>query len=284
MVRAGEGTRHSAVGDQQNCVKAGEQRRAKGEHDGMSDLQQYRESEQEKARSADLLRLLPRGRKSVLDIGARDGYFSRLLTEYFDEVTALDLEKPPFEYSRVTTVAGDITNLPFNDSSFDCVFCAEVLEHIPALEQACRELVRVARHEIVIGVPFQQDTRCSRTTCRSCGKINPPWAHVNRFDEEKLRRLFPGAAVRDTSFVGSNHEVTNPLSTRLMDWAGNPWGTYDQDEPCTHCGAPLVAPNGRSAFARLCSGIAIRLNRLQSAMSRPHANWIHVVFTKDRAS
>lgn len=247
----------------------------------MSDLQQYRQSDQEKARSADLLRLLPRGRRSVLDIGARDGHFSRLLTEHFEEVTALDLEKPSFVYPRVTTVAGDITKLQFADSSFDCIFCAEVLEHIPALEQACRELARVARHDIVVGVPFRQDTRCGRTTCRKCGKTNPPWAHVNTFDQPKLQRLFSGMTVGETSFVGANNEVTNRLAAMLMDWAGNPWGTYDQDEPCIHCGAALVAPNGRSPFARICSGVAVRLNRLQSAASRPHANWIHVVFAKE---
>lgn len=251
----------------------------------MPDLEQYRQSEQEKARSADLLRLLPRGRKSVLDIGARDGYFSRLLTEYFDEVTALDLEKPRFEFPRVTTVAGDITKLQFPDASFDCVFCAEVLEHIPALEQACRELVRVARHEVVIGVPFRQDTRFGRTTCRKCGKLNPPWAHVNTFDEEKLQKLFQTMSLRAQSFVGTNNEITNPLAAMLMDLAGNPWGTYDQDEPCIHCGSALVAPNGRAVMSRVYSGVAVRLNRLQAAMSRPHPNWIHVVFAKDdRAS
>ena len=85
----------------------------------MADLAQYRQTEQEKARTADLLRLLPRGRQSVLDIGARDGHFSRLLTEYFDEVTALDLEKPAFEFPQVRTVAGDITNLQFPDGAFD---------------------------------------------------------------------------------------------------------------------------------------------------------------------
>jgi len=246
----------------------------------MPDLEQYRQGEREQARTADLLRLLPRGRKSVLDIGARDGHFSRLLTEYFDEVTALDLEKPGFDFPRVTTVAGDITRLQFPDSSFDCVFCAEVLEHIPALEQACRELVRVTRYEIVVGVPYRQDTRVGRTTCSQCGEINPPWAHVNTFDEPKLRRLFPGLTLGTTSFVGTNGEVTNPLSTMLMDWAGNPWGTYDQDEPCIYCGAALIAPNGRSAMSRIFSGVAIRLNRLQESTTRPHGNWIHAVFVK----
>ncbi len=248
----------------------------------MSDLQTYRESEAEKARTQDLLRLLPRGRSSVIDIGARDGYFSRLLTEYFEEVTALDLEQPSFEYPRVTTVAGDITKLQFSDSSFDCVFCAEVLEHIPDLEQACRELIRVARHEIVVGVPFRQDTRSGRTTCSKCGKVNPPWGHVNRFDEQRLKDLFPGLPIEAKSFVGSTKEVTNIFSTMLMDLAGNPWGTYQQDEPCIHCGARLVSPaHERAYLSKVCSGVAVRLDLLQKSVTRDHANWIHVVFSKN---
>jgi SAM-dependent methyltransferase len=245
------------------------------------DIEKYRTSASEKARSADLLRLLPRGRTSVLDIGARDGHFSRLLTDYFEQVTALDLQKPSFEYPRVTTVAGDVTKLQFSDESFDCVFCAEVLEHIPAVEQACRELARVTRHELILGVPYRQDTRCGRTTCRNCGRSNPPWAHVNRFDEKRLQRLFPGLVVQAKSFVGSTTDVTNFVSMMLMDLAGNPWGTYEQDEPCIHCGAAITLPEGRSLLSKVCSGVALRLNRLQTLLTTPHANWIHIVLAKN---
>jgi hypothetical protein len=52
----------------------------------MPALDEYRNSEWEKSRTADLMRLLPRGRTSVLDIGARDGFFAQLLTEYFENV------------------------------------------------------------------------------------------------------------------------------------------------------------------------------------------------------
>lgn len=97
----------------------------------MADLQKYRASELEKARTADLLRVLPKGRATVLDIGARDGFFSKLLTEHFASVTALDLKKPPFDYPGIVTVAGDVTKLDFPDNAFDCIFCTEVLEHIP---------------------------------------------------------------------------------------------------------------------------------------------------------
>lgn len=248
----------------------------------MSDLAGYRASALERSRTEDLLRRLPRGRHSVLDVGARDGRFSRLLTEYFTTVTALDLEKPTFQYPRVTTVAGDVRKLDFPDNSFDCVFCAEVLEHIPEVERACREVVRVAAHEIIIGVPFQQDTRVGRTTCRACGKVNPPWGHVNRFDEKRLLALFPGLRVISRGFVGVNREATNPISTLLMDVAGNPWGTYEQEEPCIHCGARLIPPLTRSLWSKACAGLAARINRVQSLFTRPHGNWIHLVFSKQQ--
>ena len=250
----------------------------------MSELERYRASQPEEARAADLVRILPRGGRSVLDIGARDGHFSRLLTGYFAEVTALDLEKPCFQYPRVVTVAGDATRLDFSDNSFDCVFCAEVLEHIPDLERACREIARVAAHQIVIGVPFKQDTRVGRTTCRACGQVNPPWGHVNRFDGDRLLSLFPGLRVISKSFVGANKEAANPISALLMDLAGNPWGTYNQEEPCIHCGAKLLPPpSERRLGSRVCSALAVRINRLQALFTRPHGNWIHLVFSKDRS-
>ena len=244
-------------------------------------IDEYRASDQEKARTEDLLRILPRGRRSVLDIGARDGHFSRLLTDYFEEVTALDLEKPPFEIPRVATVKGDATRLEFADNSFDCVFCAEVLEHIPDVRKACREIARVAKHAIVIGVPFEQDTRVGRTTCRACGKPNPPWGHVNSFTEGRLLSLFDGCRVMSKSFVGVNREATNALSAALMDLAGNPWGAYTQDEPCIHCGARLIPPGERLLWQKICSALAVRINRAQLPFTRPHGNWIHLVFSKE---
>ncbi len=224
--------------------------------------------------------MLPEGLRTVLDIGARDGHFSRLLTEHFERVTALDLTRPEFYWDRVETVAGDVTHLDFPDRSFDCVFCTEVLEHIPALQRACREIARVARWEIVIGVPFRQDLRVARTTCAVCGRISPPWGHVNRFTEERLRGLFPGWHLRAKSFVGITREATNPVSALLMDLGGNPWGTYGQEEPCIHCGNRLQRPGSRTLAARVCCSAAACLTRVQQRMTTPHGKWIHVAFSR----
>ena len=246
-------------------------------------IEQRRASDRERQRTHDLLGLLPKGRRSILDIGAREGYFSVQFTEYFPEVTALDLEKPSFEHPGVTTVAGDVTRLDYPDNSFDCVFCAEVLEHIPALETACREIVRVARHEIVIGVPFQQDIRVGRTTCGSCGNINPPWGHINSFTEQRLIKLFSGVRLVRKSFVGTNKEATTSLAAFLMDRAGNPWGTYAQYETCGRCGGKVTAPVQRDFLQRACGAAATYLNLAQSLFTSPHGNWIHVVFSKDQS-
>lgn len=243
-------------------------------------IESYRQTESEKARTASLMGLLPQGRSSVLDVGARDGHFSRLLTPRFASVTALDLEKPNFDLPGVTGVAGDATNLQFPDNSFDCVFCAEVLEHIPNVKKAALEIARVARYEIVIGVPFRQDTRVGRTTCPGCGGICPPWGHVNAFDENTLLELFPGCVLTAREFAGSNDETTSTLATWLMDLGRNPWGTYGQEEPCIHCGARLEPPKDRPLWRRCCSSLAARMNKIQSRFTAPHQNWIHAVFSK----
>ena len=246
----------------------------------MFDYDRYRAQSSEQQRTGDLLRLLPKSRRSVLDAGARDGHFSKLFTEYFAEVTALDLTRPAFVHPGVETVAGDATALAYPDNSFDVVFCAEVLEHIPAVEKACQELVRVARHEILIGVPFRQDTRLDRTVCGACGAKNPPWGHVNEFDERRLAELFAGTTVVERSFVGENRESTTALAAWLMDVGGNPWGTYGQEEPCMHCGAKLTAPASRSFGQKVCSALAARMNRVQSRLTAPRGNWIHLLLRK----
>lgn len=240
----------------------------------------YRNSPGEIARTRDLVAIVPKNLSTVLDVGARDGHFSKLLAEHFEIVTALDLTMPQFNFEGVRPIQGDVTRLQFPDESFDVVFCTEVLEHVPALEKACSEIVRVARRAVVIGVPYKQDTRLGRTTCNNCGETNPPWGHVNTFDEQRLRRLFSKCRAIRTSFVGATNDRANPLSAWLMDLAGNPWGVYDQDEPCIHCGERMSPPTSRSFAQKLIASLALRLNQLQSRFNPTRPNWIHMVFEK----
>jgi len=244
------------------------------------DLETYRQTEVELKRWKDLLRLLPKGQHSILDIGARDGFHSRILSEYYAAVTALDLEQPTFSAERVTTIKGDVTDLQFPANYFDCVLCAEVLEHVRAVEQAVAEIIRVAKKDVVIGVPYREDTRVGKLTCSSCGKVNPHYGHVNVFDEATLRALFHGLEIVEVSFVGQSKERTNHLSSFLMTTAGNPFGTYDQTEPCVFCGRHMLGPASRLPYQRVASRLASYLDSVQRILTRPSPNWIHIRFRK----
>ena len=246
------------------------------------DLTEYRSSASERKRVADLMRLLPGNLDSVLDIGARDGFISKLLAGHFHNVTALDLEEPRIDDERIRCMKGDVTSLNFPDASFDLVFCAEVIEHIPSrtLVRACGELSRVAREYLLIGVPYKQDLRVGRLTCHACGKKNPPWGHVNSFDENRLKGLFPEFEVVGLSFVGEGAAGTNPFSTFLTDLAGNPYGTYSQEEPCVYCGAKFRSPPERNLLQKSLTKIAFYVNEAQKAFSKRRPNWIHVLFRK----
>ena len=247
------------------------------------DLTEYRQSLTETLRTADVERLFPQlGGGSSLDVGARDGHFSKLLAEHCDSVVALDLQTPRIVHPRVQCVSGDVTRLMFDDNAFDLVVCTEVLEHVQpaALEAACAELARVSRRHVLIGVPFNQDIRVGRTTCIQCKTANPPWGHVNSFDESRLRNLFSRLALEKVSFVGSHGGYTNALSCALMDLAGNPYGTYDQDETCLACGAPQSEPPPRKAWQKVCTKAAHWARQATERRRGSDPFWIHCLFSK----
>lgn len=212
------------------------------------DLTAYRNKEIEKARTVDLIGLIPAdSHDCALDVGAREGWFSILLAEKFSRVAALDLKMPAVSHPNIECIQGDICHLHFPDDAFDLIFCAEVLEHIASeeLKKACSELERVAKSYILVGVPYKQDIRVARTKCQTCGTRNPPWGHVNSFDDQKLKSLFPQCDVIKRSFVGENRDCTNAISVALMDYAENPYGTYHQEEVCINCGCKLLKPPER---------------------------------------
>jgi SAM-dependent methyltransferase len=244
------------------------------------DYVKYRQSPSEQARIADLIRILPRNRSSVVDIGARDGFITSILAQYFARVTSLDIVPPQFDDRSVTSIQGDVTRLPFADNSFDVVCCLEVLEHIEPrqLPVACREIARVTRCETIIGVPYRQDLRIGRTTCARCGRLNPPWGHQNSFDQRKIETLFGGLHVASLTFAGEKQERTTALAAWLMSQAGNPWGTYEQEEPCIGCGQALKPPTSRGLWNKACAAAAHRLDRLAAA--KPEPLWMHCVFEK----
>lgn len=81
----------------------------------------------------------------VLDIGSGGAPFpfATLLTDKFPEKTHHRYAK--FKTNNIPFVQADITELPFEDKSFDYVYCAHVLEHIEDIEKALKEIQRIGK-------------------------------------------------------------------------------------------------------------------------------------------
>jgi len=79
--------------------------------------------------------------KSALDIGCRDGYWSRKLEEIGYEVTAVDIDS---NYSKCQFADAN-KKLPFNDSTFDLIWSTEVLEHLENPSFSVSEMQRVLK-------------------------------------------------------------------------------------------------------------------------------------------
>lgn len=89
-------------------------------------------------------------------------------------------------------VAGSVTSLPFADGLFDKVICSEVLEHIPDLNKAASELVRVLKPGGILAVSVP-----SYFTESVCWKIsdeyhNTPGGHIRIFKHKDILDLLKG--------------------------------------------------------------------------------------------
>jgi len=97
--------------------------------------------------------------KSFLDVGCGIGLFSAIAEKRGAKVISMDVGKTLLKQvskrCKSTTVVGNVTQLPFNDESFDIVLATEVLEHCSSPAKGFAELARVTKPsgKVVVTVP-----------------------------------------------------------------------------------------------------------------------------------
>ena len=138
--------------------------------------------------------------ESLLDVGSGRGVFLfPFLTEFpFVPVTSADILPHRVEFLKdialggiqtLTAVQENICTWNAPDKSFDVVTMLEVLEHIPEVEQAVFNAVRLARRYVVVSVPSKPDN-------------NPE--HIHLLTKDKLTDLFTRAGAKNLHFDGVN--------------------------------------------------------------------------------
>ena len=129
-----------------------------------------------------------------LEIGAGTGYFTlnMLQDAVVREATATDISPGMLDALRanaarigvdVQTVACDAEDLPFEDESFDLVLGHAVLHHLPHLDDAFAEFLRVLRPGGVLlfaGEPSRTGDRIAAVPKRAALRIAPLWRQLMR--------------------------------------------------------------------------------------------------------
>lgn len=145
------------------------------------------------------------GASSLLDVGSGRGTSLWPILDTFPTLPVTAIDALPHRAEAIEAVRrGGIASLrglrmdatdlsAFPDRSFDVVTALEVLEHIPEVARAIREIVRVAGRFVVLSVPSKPDD-------------NPE--HLHLLDRKALDGFFRAAGARNISFDGvPNHLV-----------------------------------------------------------------------------
>lgn len=139
------------------------------------------------------LKACGKGDRRVLNIGVGDGWLERRCIRQGWETHSLDPSEAAirkFDDTGVLAKTGFIEALPYDDDTFDVVFCSEVLEHLSDAQglSGLREIVRILKEGgFLIGtVPFNENLSESIVVCPDCGNVFHRWGHMRSFDKQKL--------------------------------------------------------------------------------------------------
>ena len=129
-------------------------------------------------------------KNNVLHFAPEQAFYKRFRKmENLDYITT-DLNSP------LADVKADICNLPFDDNSFDIIFCNHVLEHIPDDTKAMQELFRVLKKGGmgVFQIPQELDRATtfednSITNKKERAKIFGQYDHVRIYGRDYFDKL-----------------------------------------------------------------------------------------------
>ena len=187
-----------------------------------------------------------KGDEKVLDVGSGDGKFSNT---YPENVIAMDLAKEAGLHTKAPFVTGNALSLPFKSSSFDKVYCQEVIEHFPDqsfVRTAIKEIWRVLKPGglAIVSTPNENSlVAMIRKTIK--GYKEPPGSiHTSMVSLHALRKISTNQGFR----VKKTKTYLLPL----------PIPKYDYNMPSS--GMKVLYPLGKF-FPKLAHGIIIKMQK-----------------------
>ncbi len=166
----------------------------------------------------------------VLNIGVGNGWLEIQCVRNRWHTYSLDPSEVAIKRlanQEVIGKVGYIEAMPYEDSSFDIVFCSEVLEHLSdeQLSLGLKEINRVLRKGgYLIGtVPFEENLLDNIVICPECGKRYHRWGHLQSFDKLRIKSVLKevGLEIMTVSTYAfpdfSRHSIKDKVKS-LLAW------------------------------------------------------------------
>jgi SAM-dependent methyltransferase len=121
-------------------------------------------------------------------------------------------------YSPIVDVKADILNLPFDDHSFDIIFCNHVLEHIVDDKKAMQELFRVLKPNGMGIFQIPQDLDLQKTY-EDFSIISPEERakHFGQYDHVRVYGKDYFDRLRSVGFIVNEVDYSKKLSSDLVE-------------------------------------------------------------------
>lgn len=238
-----------------------------------------------------VISVIPKEARTILDVGCGPGVFLYLLKQQRDiQELGIDISDNKVFYANevlhVRVEKGDAANLKFPDRFFDVVTVLEVLEHLPyrTYEQTLIEIARVAKDMIIVSVPYDEIRFFMK--CPYCGsKFNPNY-HLRTFKEGDLYELFPGFKVVRVIKVGTSSVMPFWLRKLLAITRKQSWREHEFTCPACGFSNPLtrrwsVGSRKRSMFSKGTTFLLPLKSALSSIIKINRPRWIIGVFRRN---
>lgn len=158
---------------------------------------------------------------NLLDLGAGDGVLIKAIESKYPKMQVTGVDVNP---KCDIVIRGDISNIPFEDQTFDCITCTDVIEHLPdeILSVALSEIFRVLKVGgcVLITTLLEEDLTERACLCPSCGHTFHRIGHVQTFTKKDLADRLTGAgfSIIKTKIVHFGLYSYYPILANFFSW------------------------------------------------------------------
>jgi len=139
--------------------------------------------------------------RTACEVGFGEGYLLKILHKNGLKVVGIDISSYLVNKLRnrfdtdgldIELIQGDISKIELEERKFDVLFCFDVLEHIPNMEKAIKNMKKLlSSGGLLVGtLPFREDVHENMVVCPKCKCEFHRFGHYHSFEKiEELKQL-----------------------------------------------------------------------------------------------